>query len=139
MVTSNPPNLMVRDTCSFTLPERAGQTPFGSPAPWSAFEELIVTEQSVQHRGDGGHADLGRRGGVTDTLKGFTGLSATSQTVLEEKPFSGHLFVFRRRRVSTIIGFLRLRTCCPGTSPLPSTAIPLNQTETHPSKMRPQL
>ena len=28
--------------------------------------------------------------GVTDLRRGFTGLSATVQTVLEENPFSGH-------------------------------------------------
>jgi transposase len=36
--------------------------------------------------------------GVTDLRKGFTGLSATVQTVLEKDPFSGHVFVFRGRR-----------------------------------------
>ena len=36
--------------------------------------------------------------GVTDMRKGFTGLSATVQTVLEKNPFSGHVFVFRGKR-----------------------------------------
>jgi transposase len=36
--------------------------------------------------------------GVTDLRRAFTGLSATVQTVLEENPFSGHVFVFRGRR-----------------------------------------
>ena len=36
--------------------------------------------------------------GVTDMRKGFTGLSATVQTVLEKQPFSGHVFVIRGRR-----------------------------------------
>lgn len=36
--------------------------------------------------------------GVTDMRKGFTGLSATVQTVLDKDPFSGHVFVFRGRR-----------------------------------------
>ena len=36
--------------------------------------------------------------GVTDMRKGFDGLSARVQTVLEEDPFCGHLFVFRGRR-----------------------------------------
>ena len=36
--------------------------------------------------------------GVTDMRKGFTGLSATAQTVLEKDPFCGHVFVFRGRR-----------------------------------------
>lgn len=35
---------------------------------------------------------------MTDLRRGFTGLSATIQTVLEENPFSGHVFVFRGRR-----------------------------------------
>ena len=36
--------------------------------------------------------------GVTDLRRGFTGLSATVQTVLQENPFSGDVFVFRGRR-----------------------------------------
>ncbi len=36
--------------------------------------------------------------GVTDLRRGFTGLSAIAQTVLEKSPFSGHVFVFRGRR-----------------------------------------
>jgi transposase len=36
--------------------------------------------------------------GVTDLRRGFTGLSAIAQTVLEQDPFSGHVFVFRGRR-----------------------------------------
>ena len=38
------------------------------------------------------------RAGTTDLRRGFTGLSAIVQTVLEENPFSGHVFVFRGRR-----------------------------------------
>ena len=36
--------------------------------------------------------------GVTDLRRGFTGLSAIAQTVLQQEPFSGHVFVFRGRR-----------------------------------------
>ena len=36
--------------------------------------------------------------GVTDTRRGFHGLSAQVQTVLEQQPLSGHVFVFRGRR-----------------------------------------
>ena len=36
--------------------------------------------------------------GVTDLRRGFTGLSGKVQTVLQENPFSGHVFVFRGRR-----------------------------------------
>ena len=36
--------------------------------------------------------------GVTDMGRGFHGLSAKVQTVLEEQPYSGHVFVFRGRR-----------------------------------------
>ena len=36
--------------------------------------------------------------GVTDMRKGFNGLSMLAQDALEQDPFSGHLFVFRRRR-----------------------------------------
>jgi hypothetical protein len=35
---------------------------------------------------------------VTDLRRGFNGLSAQVQTVLEQQPFSGHVFVFRGRR-----------------------------------------
>ena len=36
--------------------------------------------------------------GMTDLRRGFTGLSALVETKLEQKPFSGHVFVFRGRR-----------------------------------------
>lgn len=36
--------------------------------------------------------------GITDLRRGFTGLSAIAQTVLEQNPFAGHVFVFRGRR-----------------------------------------
>ena len=36
--------------------------------------------------------------GVTDLRRGFNGLSAVAQTVLEQNAYSGHVFVFRGRR-----------------------------------------
>jgi transposase len=30
--------------------------------------------------------------GITDMRRGFTGLSAAAQTVLEQNPYSGHVF-----------------------------------------------
>ena len=36
--------------------------------------------------------------GVTDMRRGCDGPSAKVQTVLNEQPFSGHVFVFRGRR-----------------------------------------
>lgn len=36
--------------------------------------------------------------GETDLRRGFDGLSAQVQNVLHDQPFSGHVFVFRRRR-----------------------------------------
>ncbi len=36
--------------------------------------------------------------GVTDMRKGFAGLSALTETVLQRDPYCGHLFVFRGRR-----------------------------------------
>jgi transposase len=36
--------------------------------------------------------------GVTDLRRGFTGLSAIAQTVLEKNPLSGQVFVFRGKR-----------------------------------------
>lgn len=35
--------------------------------------------------------------GKTDMRKGFDGLSAVAQTLLQEDPLSGHIFVFRGR------------------------------------------
>jgi transposase len=40
--------------------------------------------------------------GVTDMRRGFTGLSAMVQTVLQQSPLSGHVFVFRGRRGDVI-------------------------------------
>lgn len=36
--------------------------------------------------------------GVTDMRRGFDGLAAQVQTVLQADPFCGHLFLFRGRR-----------------------------------------
>ena len=36
--------------------------------------------------------------GVTDMRRGFQGLSSIVETVLEEAPYSGHVFVFRGKR-----------------------------------------
>lgn len=36
--------------------------------------------------------------GYTDMRKGFDGLAAMAQHVLQKDPFSGHVFVFRGRR-----------------------------------------
>lgn len=38
--------------------------------------------------------------GVTDMRKSFNGLGEQVQHVLDENPFSGHLFIFRGRRVT---------------------------------------
>jgi transposase len=40
--------------------------------------------------------------GVTDMRRGFPGLSAQVQTVLQQQPYSGHVFVFRGRRGDTV-------------------------------------
>ncbi|VEE99423.1 transposase [Escherichia coli] len=40
--------------------------------------------------------------GVTDMRKSFNGLGEQVQHVLDENPFSGHLFIFRGRRGDTI-------------------------------------
>ena len=40
--------------------------------------------------------------GVTDMRRGFPGLSAQVQTVLNQQPYSGHVFVFRGRRGDTV-------------------------------------
>jgi len=44
----------------------------------------------------GTHASMAAE--VTDLRRRFTGLSSLLQTVLEQDPFSGHVFVFRGRR-----------------------------------------
>ena len=41
--------------------------------------------------------------GVTDMRCGFQGLAAKVETALAADPFNGHVFVFRRRRWTTII------------------------------------
>lgn len=37
-------------------------------------------------------------GGITDMRKGFAGLAASAEAILNADPYSGHLFVFRGRR-----------------------------------------
>ena len=37
-------------------------------------------------------------GGITDMCKGFAGLAASAEAVLNADPYCGHLFVFRGRR-----------------------------------------
>lgn len=44
------------------------------------------------------HTKVWLAAGVTDMRKGFAGLSALAEEVLERDPYSGHLFVFRGRR-----------------------------------------
>jgi transposase len=44
------------------------------------------------------HTRIWVAAGVTDLRRGFVGLSAQVQIVLEQDPFSGHVFVFRGRR-----------------------------------------
>lgn len=36
--------------------------------------------------------------GYTDLRRGFTGLSAVAQVVLDRDPYSGHVFAFRGKR-----------------------------------------
>lgn len=36
--------------------------------------------------------------GFTDLRRGFQGLSSLIETVLEQQPYSGHVFVFRGKR-----------------------------------------
>ena len=36
--------------------------------------------------------------GFTDLRRGFRGLSSLVETVLEQQPYSGHVFVFRGKR-----------------------------------------
>ncbi len=50
--------------------------------------------------------------GVTDMRKSFNGLGEQVQHVLDENPFSGHLFIFRGRRSDMIkILWLMLMVC----------------------------
>ena len=43
------------------------------------------------------HTRVWLAAGVTDMRKGFAGLSALSEQILRQDPYSGHLFVFRGR------------------------------------------
>ena len=47
--------------------------------------------------------------GVTDMRKGFDGLAAQVQTVLQADPFSGHLFLFRKRQPVATVFFSGLK------------------------------
>ncbi len=50
--------------------------------------------------------------GVTDMRKGLDGLAMLVQGVLEQDPFSGHLFAFRGRKANLIkIGTARVCAC----------------------------
>ena len=40
--------------------------------------------------------------GVTDMRNGFQGLAAKVEAVLQENPFSGHVFIFRGRRGNVV-------------------------------------
>jgi len=54
--------------------------------------------------------------GITDMRRGFTGLSAAAQTVLEQNPYSGHVFVFRGKRgdlVKVLGGMVTDCVCSP--------------------------
>ena len=37
-------------------------------------------------------------GGITDMGKGFAGLAASAEAILNTDPYNGHLYVFRSRR-----------------------------------------
>ena len=55
--------------------------------------------------------------GVTDMRKSFNGLGEQVQHVLDENPFSGHLFIFRGRRSDMIkIPGLMLMGCACSTN-----------------------
>ena len=49
--------------------------------------------------------------GVTDMRKGYNGLSALAEKVLEQDPYSGHLFVFRGRRGQLPTFYIRFSIC----------------------------
>jgi transposase len=44
--------------------------------------------------------------GVTDMRRGFDGLAAIAQDVLQQDPFSGHVFVFRNAPTSAVLNSL---------------------------------
>ncbi|BBU87204.1 hypothetical protein EIMP300_86040 [Escherichia coli] len=48
--------------------------------------------------------------GVTDMRKSFNGLGEQVQHVLNDNPFSGHLFIFRGRRGDTVKGIIGQRS-----------------------------
>lgn len=54
--------------------------------------------------------------GVTDMRKGFNGLSALAEKILDQDPFSGHLFVYRGRRgdLVKVISLSGMQACPAG-------------------------
>jgi hypothetical protein len=70
----------------------------------SKHERLHRCSRNLRHVGVSGWtislpagAHIWIAAGITDLRRGFTGLSAVAQTVLQENPFAGHVFVFRGR------------------------------------------
>jgi hypothetical protein len=52
--------------------------------------------------------------GYTDLRKGIDGLGAMVERVLEQDPFSGHLFVFRGKRPHFTSFSIPIAICCGG-------------------------
>ena len=52
--------------------------------------------------------------GITDMRNGFNGLASKVQNVLNDDPFSGHLFIFRGRRGNMVsyCGPMRMVCAC---------------------------
>lgn len=50
--------------------------------------------------------------GVTDMRKSFNGLGELVQHVLDDNPFSGHLFIFRGRKGDTVRSSGLMLTVC---------------------------
>lgn len=63
-------------------------------------QETLTFEALVSD--EGAATQIWIAAGVTDMRRGLPGLAAQVQTVLKEKPYSGHVFAFRGRRGDTV-------------------------------------
>ncbi len=64
--------------------------------------------------------------GVTDMRRGFNGLSALTEKVLEQDPYSGHLFVFSGRRGEPITSAPRMAASSRWARPVAVVKVPDN-------------
>ena len=59
--------------------------------------------------------------GFTDLRRGFQGLRSLVETVLEQQPYSGHVFVVRGRRGDLCLSSFRMASMTPTHGPAEAT------------------